>query len=205
MAGLMSDRPGGMAQGGGMPMAQPPESGDGQSNVTPEEQAQYDAFVDQAYRIIYSEQTFQQFMERLRQSAEADPAEALARLTVMVVVRVQESARRNGRQTDPEVVFHAGVEILESLADTADKAGIHTYTPDEIEAASLVAMDMYRTMAGEIGLVDQQAAQRDLAMFEEADRAGQLDKVLPGVAERYGRIGRQAADNQPPSRGLMRR
>lgn len=188
MAGLLSAGEGG---------------GEQASNVTPEEQAQYDEFVNNAYRIFYSEKTFPEFMARMRAAAEQDPVEGLAATTVKVVVRVEESARRNGKDISDDVVFHAGVEIMESLADTAAKAGIHEYDAKEVEAASLRAMDMYRVTAGQMGLIDPEQAKRRFSELQQADKAGQLDNILPKEAiDKYGAIGQKAmAQSENPDEG----
>lgn len=163
---------------------------DGQA--TPEEQAQYEEFVNNAYKIIYSEKTFPQFIGRMRQAAQQDPVEGLSSTVVMVVMRVQESAKRNGKMIDPVIVFHAGVEILESLADTAMKAGIHKYDDKEIEAASLRSMDKYVALASQAGLIDKQRAVSDYQNMIQADKAGKLDELFPGVEEKYKPIGDKA-------------
>jgi hypothetical protein len=80
---------------------------------------------------------------------------------------------------DEGVLYHAGVEILESLADTATAAGIHEYTPEEVEGALYRALDVYREARG--SSVDQAAHEEDLAELIEADQQGQLGAVLPGV------------------------
>jgi hypothetical protein len=181
MAGLLSAAP-------------KPETGGGEGNqASPEEQAQYEEFVNNAYKIIYSPNTFQAFMARLKEASAQDPVEGLAATTVKVVLRVEESARRNGKDIADDVVFHAGVEILESLADTSAKAGIHQFDEKQLEAAALRAMDMYRAAAMEMGLISKEEAKAAFAELQAADKAGQLDKILPKEAiEKYGAIGQQA-------------
>lgn len=176
------------------------------ANVTPEEQQAYNEFVGNAYKILYSEKTFPEFIARLRKAAEQDPVEGLSSVTVMAIIRVQESARRNGKMIDPVVVFHAGSEILAAIADTAAKAGIHEYDEKEIEAASLRAMDKYVAVANEAGLIDKQRAIFDYQSMLQADKEGKLDEMFPGVEEKYATIGDKAlstagAEGEQPMEG----
>ena len=168
----------------GAPTA-PPESredGEGQQpNVSPEEQAAYDRFVDNAYATIYDDKVLPMILKRLAKGAEVDPIASLATVTVQVIDRLEGSATQQGQAIGPDVLMHGGAEILEDLANLSEKAGIHAFTDDELETALYKAMDLYRSMKDEKGEIDQSAADGDFNAVVQADQAGNLDEMIPGI------------------------
>lgn len=199
------------AQQGPDPAAAPPEAqgpvdqGE-QPNVSPEEQAQYDRFIDMAFRLIYDQKSFPSILKRL--TATPDPVEGLAAVVVMVVSRLKDSAKQQGLELSNDVLFHGGTELLEDLADTAAKAGIHQYTAQEMEKALYRALDLYRTMEQREGGSDPRPFQQDWDALVQADQQGRLGDLVPQLAQAGGGQGRtqpqEPSQEPPPSRGLLR-
>jgi hypothetical protein len=152
----------------------------GEGNVSPEEQGQYDQFMDNAYKLIYSDNSLPKVLERIKSSP--NPVEAIAHIAASTVVRLQDSAEKAGSPISPDVMFQGGVEIIEDLADMAGEAGAHDFTDEELESATYQAMDLYQQMASDAGMVDQQAATQDMAALQQADSAGTLEQMVPGLA-----------------------
>jgi len=168
------------------PRNAPPEANIGpQANVTPEEQAEYDQFVNNALLVIYDKTTFPKVLQSLA-SAPNDPATALAQTAVMVVRRLRDSASQKSVELNPDVMFHGGVEVIEDLANVSDKAGIHTFTAKELEGATYAAMDLYRAQDQADGNIDQEKFKQDLAQLKEADDQGRLGELLPGLEGNNG-------------------
>jgi hypothetical protein len=190
------------AMGGAMPstLDAMPEPGGEASNVSPEEQAEYDRFMDRAFRLIYDAKVFPGLLERLR--ATPDPVEGLASVTVMVVTRLQDSARQQGVAISPDVLYHGGLEIMEDLAATAEKARVHAYTDKEMEAALYQALDLYRQTESASGGIDQQAAAQDWDALVQADQQGRLHEALPGIGKGGG-APQPSSEQAPTKRGLM--
>ncbi len=199
--GLLTQQPGaapggapGPVQGAPAPAggAASPAQGDGgeQPNVSPAEQQVYEQFVNNAFSAIYDEKSLPSIIESLK--GDGNPVEGLANTAVGVVVRVQDSAEQAGQALPPEVVFQAGAEILEDLADLAEKAGVHDFTPEELEGATFQAMDLYRELKGGADGAALQGAKEDFNKIVAIDQAGRLDEAVPGLSERYG---------TPPSAG----
>ena len=186
--GSLTQQPGGAPAGAPAPAAGVPAPGQGggedQPNVTPEEQAQYDQFIDNAFSAIYDEKSLPQIIESLK--GNGNPVDGLANTAVAVVTRVEDSAEKAGQALSPDVVFNAGSEILEDLAELASKAGIHEFTPDEVEGALFQAMDLYREMRGRDGGAARPQIVEDFNQIVELDQAGKLDEVAPGLTERFG-------------------
>lgn len=183
--GLLAQQSGSGAPAGPAPGA--PEvlqgAGEEQPNVSPEEQAKYDAFVDNALSAIYDDKSLPQIIESLK--GDGNPVDGLANTAVSVVVRVEDSAEKAGQALSPDVVFNAGVEVIENLADLAEKAGVHEFTQEEIEGATFQAMDIYREMKGRDGGADRPQIVEDFNRVVSLDQAGKLDEVAPGLTERF--------------------
>jgi hypothetical protein len=175
----------------------PEGEGEQPSNVTPEEQAAYERFVDNCYSLVYDKKTIGNVLKSL--DATDDPKMNLANTTVMIVKRVADSARQAGQQVSTDVLMHGGAEVLEDLADLAAKMGLHSYTPDEIEGAVYIAADLYRGMAEADGTLDIEGSKRDMAKAIQADQAGQMDAIIPGASARFGAKKEPAEpEDEPP-------
>jgi len=156
---------------------------DEQPNVSPEEQAQYDEFVGNAYALIYGD-SHESIVERL--SIDEEPIQALAQTVTQVVRRVVESARQAGQELSSDVVFQGGVEVLEDLAATMGKLGIYDFSDEELEQATYVAMDLYRDVEIEAGELDQQAHQEDWQTLQQANETGEFDAVMQDLQAQSG-------------------
>lgn len=181
---------------GGAASAPTGQSDDGQTpNVSPEEQAQYDKFVDNGLALIYDKKTFPAILTNLK--AGPDPVQALAATTVQIVTRLSDSAQEHGEKIDGDVMFHGGLELLQDLATTAERAGIHKFTPQELDAATYRAMDLARQVLTQKGELDPNQLKQQFGQIVQADRAGQLDKVIPGIDQYRPPQGAQSPGNQP--------
>jgi hypothetical protein len=175
----------------------PEGEGEQPSNVSPEEQRQYEMFVDNCYSLIYDKKTIGNVLKSL--DATDDPKMNLANTTVMIVKRVADSARQAGQQVSTDVLMHGGAEVLEDLADLAAKVGLHSYTPEEIEGAVYIAADLYRGMAEADGTLDIEGSKRDMAKAIQADQAGAMDAIIPGASARFGAKKEPAEpEDEPP-------
>lgn len=195
MAGM-----GTMMKGGGMPPANTPGAGgnspqmggdetEEQPNVTPEEQAQYDMAVRNALKIIYPEgeegasPTVSQNVLKGLDSSD-NPIMNLATTAVSLVTGLRDSAKKAGQPISDDVLFHAGVAIIEELAEVAEAAKIHDYSDKDEEHALYLALDMYRTAGEQTGDIDKEALTQQWGQLVEADKQGRVGEVLPGIEER---------------------
>lgn len=177
-----------------------PDSANGEA-ASPEEQAIYDRFVRTVMGVIYPEgpeQVSPQIMQNLQgqfdQRAQAmfaeavppvqpTPTDSLAQTGVLLTIAVESAMERSGQQIPDDVVFHAGAEVMEMLAELAEAAGIIDLSEKELDAVMLRAMDLYRISSPR---VDPEALAAEFGQIVEADRAGQLDKALPGATSFKG-------------------
>ncbi len=187
--GMASSAPSGMPQQG--------MSAEGEQ-ASPEEQQQYDMFVNNAYQMLYDDKVLPGVLKSLQ--GNGDPKEGLANTAAMVVMRVEESAKQNGREISPDVLYHGGTEILESLAETAEAAGLHEYSEDELEGALYRALDIYREMKG--GQLNRDAIQQDFAAIVQADQQGNLTDMLPQLKGMKGGGGERKPQPQGLGKGM---
>jgi hypothetical protein len=193
---------------------QPPQSGqppagavDPEPNVSPEEQGQYDQFVTNAMSIMNDKKGMDKILKAI-ESGES-PVSGLANVVSAIIMRVEDSAKQSGQEISPDVMLHGGAEIMEQAADLAEQAGGHSFTEEELESASYIAMDLYREARG--NKIDQKRAveSMDEIMASEAD--GSLEQQVPGLTA-HGQKNQPPqgqppqggpAQGQPPQKGLM--
>lgn len=171
MAGLMTPEKGGKMQQETM----------GQTNVSPEEQAQYEEFVGNGLNLIYDEKGLQKLVTALESGG--SPIEGLAHTLVGVVSRLEDSAKESGTPINGDVVLHGSVEIMEGLVEMSETAGIHEYSEEDMESAFFMAADMYRKMKQERGDLPEEQLKADFQTILQAENEGRLEEVVPGVTE----------------------
>lgn len=165
------------------PAEQVPDQPAGDQQASPEEQAAYEQFVAHGLLLVYSNpKMFGQVVKMLEGGGE--PQEGLARATALVVARVLSAAEKAQQQIPGDVVFHAGKEIFEDLAELSGRAGIKDYGEDQdaLEGAFFKAADQLRTMLQESGKIDQQAAASDMERLQQMDQSGELQKMFEDLA-----------------------
>jgi hypothetical protein len=164
------------------PMAPAPGEDLGVQQATPEEQEQYDMIVGSAFNMVYDEKMLSQITTVLEGGG--DPKAGLARAASLVLTKVLKSAKQSGQEFDGGVIFHAGTEIFEDLAELSKEAGIHDFTqdPDELEGAYFLALDQLRVDMQEAGMLNTEAAKADFAQLQEMDANGKLEQMLLSLA-----------------------
>ncbi|MEK9722784.1 MAG: hypothetical protein VW405_04780 [Rhodospirillaceae bacterium] len=174
---------------------------DEQSNVSPEEQQQYEAFVKTAIeQVVLNDKVLPALGQRLK--GDGDPIDGLAATTAMVVKRVDQAAREKGSPFSDDVLLHGGAEVMGYIAQLAEDAGIHSYSDEDIETAGYRAMDLYREMSQKDGSIDQQAAAQDFNELIQADKAGKLGQMIPGIEEKAAQMNSRGGDPQQQKQGM---
>jgi hypothetical protein len=180
-------------------------------DASPEEQAQKDQFVGRAMELIYSDKVFPQVVQMLEggasdqpdpetgETAEGDPVQGLAAATTMIVSRVAEVAEQKGAAISPDVLYHAGADILEELAEVSKRGQIKDYSQDHdaLEQAWFTALDMYRNQMQQNGTLDQESAKGGLDQLQKADANGSLERIMRNLAANEG-AGQAGGEELPP-------
>ncbi len=153
---------------------------------TPEQQAAYTELEENCLKVIFPEGDDDAPAATIVQSLKAsdDPVLNLASTVVAVLKGVLDSAARAKHPVDPEIIMPVGVRVLELLGDLMEGAGIHDFNEEELEQAALQATDLFRTQATASGLIDGEAAKAEFGQVVEADKAGTLGQLVPGIGKR---------------------
>lgn len=152
-----------------------------ETNVSPEEQAQYDEWVTNGMKLIYNENTMDQVLQTIE--SDGDPVEGLGNAVAMVTMRLEDSAEKSGREISGDIKLNAATELLEQMADLTNEAGIHDFSEEELEAALYRGLDTYREVRQEQGRLPKEELTEDFAELVEADREGRIDEIVPGLEE----------------------
>lgn len=107
-----------------------------------------------------------------------NPVDNLAVASVLLTMFLDSSAASSGKEIPNDVLYHAGVELVEELGEVAGAAGIHDYSEQELEGAFYRALDLFRIASPR---VDTDALGQEFAEIANADKAGTLDQMLPGI------------------------
>lgn len=173
--------------------------------ASPEQQEVYDQFVAQAMTLMYDQEMLPRLLELL--TGGGDPVDGLAHAAALITARVATSAEQNGVPISGDIVFNAGTEIVNQLADLSDAAQIGNFAEDHdmLEAAYFRALDEFRTLMQGAGRINEQAAQRDLQGLQAMSESGELESTLRALAENDPRMSREdRPDTQgepPPGQG----
>ncbi len=165
---------------------------DGEPNVSPEEQAEYEQFMNNGLSLIYVDgedgaQVQPAILEALRVGGQADPngpnpaIMALANTAVEIVSKLDDSSREAGTPTSDDVLMHGGLAIVEELAEVSEAANIYDYSEEEMTGAYQQAVDMYRDKAIADGRTSKETLEGQFAEINDAEAAGKLGDVLPGL------------------------
>lgn len=187
------------------PMGAPEASAAPQMGATqqasPEEQKQYEQIVGSAFNMIYDKKMLPQITKILEGGG--DPKAGLARAASLVMVKIYSSAKRAGQEFSGEVMFHAGKEVFEDLAELSKEAGIYDYSenPDDLEGAYFLTLDQFRLDMQEAGMLDTEAAKQDFAALQQMDAGGDLEQTLLRLSEDDEKPASPGMDQAPPSGG----
>lgn len=168
------------------------------SNASPEEQAQYEQFVNNALELIYDKtggELRPEILEALKSTEPAPAAEgeeqgqspqpphiiALANTAVMIVSKLDDSSREAGQPASDEVLMEVGKDVVELLVEGAEAAGLRDYTQDDMDGAFITAADMYRSKAVADGRTDEETLKGQWDDLITADQEGRLGEVIPGA------------------------
>lgn len=107
-----------------------------QEQVSEDEQAQYDQFVEKSLRFIHHPETRDHIIDQLNDRSVSVP-ESVGRVAALVARTVAEHAKAQEVELSPDVVFHAGTEIVQELMEVGARAGIFPIEwPEEGEELS---------------------------------------------------------------------
>lgn len=155
----------------------------GEVQASPEEQAVYERFVARAVLAIYDDAAMPQVLEMLKSGD--TPKDGVARAAAVITMRVKDAAEKAGQDVS-EVLMPAGAEIVETLVELSEAAGIGEFSPEDLEGAFYLAVDHFRTMLEGNGQLDKDKAVQDFQAIAQAGQEGQLDDLMGRMASAQG-------------------
>lgn len=108
---------------------------------------------------------------------------ALAQATVTIVGQLDDSAKKAGSPITDDVLQHGSLDVLRELAEIAGAAKIHDYNEQDIMGAYAQAIDIYRPKLIADGRTDESTLKEQFSQLNNADQAGKLGEVLPGMGD----------------------
>jgi hypothetical protein len=171
-------------------------------NVSPDEQKIYDTVLHRAADLIYGDGHVNPEILKSLSAAKnpsptngedsGDPAVnhaaviALADTATAVVQKLDVSSQQQGFHIPDDILYHAGVEVVEMLAEVATVAKIHDYSDEETTGAFYQAIDNYRPIAERMGRTDPEKLKGQFEEILHADQQGHLGELLPGLKTHGG-------------------
>ena len=155
-----------------------------ESNVTPEEQHQYDTVVCKAMEILYDDNRIQMVLEKLKGGAQ-NISKEIGHTAAMVLTSLEQTVAQDDQEISEEILFNAGGEIVSQLVDIAVAAGIVSkeQEQDVAEAAFYEGLRLYGQNMGRDGrLGDDKAA----AAREQMRQAGIEQDATQATGIRQG-------------------
>lgn len=177
------------------------EDDDDEPNVSEEDQIAYEEFVTGGMKLLYEGGKPREGILKMLDDDPTDligalgeqegldaqsfgPIVALGATTAVVVLEV---VRNHPEQAAVEgVLLHGGMAILEDIAELATQAGIHEFTAEEVNNATLFALQFYSAGAEAEGLYDPATAEEDMAELQAADQEGRLFDMVPQLKQFSG-------------------
>lgn len=161
-----------------------------------EEQAMYNLVVSRAIKFMYGQGKNQ--VLKVMGAAET-PAKGVAQAAVMIIRRMVDSAQQQNQQISEDVLYNAGVEIVENLMNLGVHFGVFQFKDDK-EAAQQQdealgwALNYYGNDALQRGEIDQQGAMQQFqqGLASEQQQAA-MNPVSAGVQQAMRGQGSPAA------------
>lgn len=103
------------------------------------------------------------------------PADTVAAVAALLTIMVEGTLGGPGPES---VMMEIGSDLVGNLAEVAEAAGLKDFAAKEMDGVFYRAVDLYRVASP---FVDQEALKAEFGKIVEADKAGQLETVLPGL------------------------
>ena len=112
--------------------------------VSETEQAQYDEFVINGYKLIYESGALVPILNRLHAMTKLGLAiEGLARITTDIVERLVNDLVQSNLKLGDGVAYHGSVELIEELVELAKRHTIYDFDETELETGFFRALEIF--------------------------------------------------------------
>ena len=141
--------------------------------MDPEIQEQVDIFMANGLRMIHSEEVSSNIVNSIVSSQ--DPLASIAKATVSVVNRLEESAAEKGVQLQQEALIAIGNQLMGNIIEMAEIAGVEELTEEERAKAFSLAVSEYLGQAVDSGKITQEQL---VGMGEQAQQTPEGQKIM---------------------------
>lgn len=159
-----------------------------QKQATPEQQKQFDKFIDTAKTLLYSDKFLQIGAKILSEAATI--VDGMARIGASIATRIFMQANKEGAMIEAIVLVEGGRVIMQEIGDFTKALG-HEITEDDMMDAYLMGAEMVRKTLDDAGMLNPEDMEKDIAMAKEyftEDDFNQvferMDKTKQAVVER---------------------
>lgn len=145
--------------------------------------AQVDAFMDTALRVIYGGKTKQgelsDTVSQMLREVPEDPVRGLANASVQIASTVVNAAQDQGQQLDGAGVVLPGTwAISNELAEIARTEGIYDYSDEELQQSINASSEMLMDMTAQSGIWNEQEMQGGMDELMAANQDGGLQAIM---------------------------
>lgn len=109
------------------------------NQATPEQQADYQKFVENGMELVYADKGLKALVTSM--DGNGAPVDGLANTMAAVTMRLTDSAKKAGKPVSPLVALYGAGELLEQLAAFSEDSGGHSYTDDELKQVAQMMVD----------------------------------------------------------------
>lgn len=112
-----------------------------QGQATPKNQEQFDIFIANGVNIIHEQKTTDAILNQIQKNP--DPVDAIAKATLMVITRLEESAIANGIKVEDSVKIAGANQLMGEIINITESSGMEPLVEEQRYQAFSLAISMY--------------------------------------------------------------
>ena len=112
-----------------------------QGQATPQNQEQFDIFIANGVNIIHEQKTTDAILNQIQKNP--DPVDAIAKATLMVINRLEDSALSNGVKVEDSVKIAGANQLMGEIINLTESAGMKPLVDEQKYQAFSLAVSMY--------------------------------------------------------------
>lgn len=166
-----------------------------QQQVDPKSQDQFDIFVANGINIIHEQATADAIINQVKSNP--DPIDAIAKATLDVVVRLEESAASNGIQLEDSVKIAGANQLMGEIINLTEVSGGNKLADEQKYQAFSLAVSMYLDGAIKSGKMTKEQL---VQMGQEAQQTPEGQQIAQQMQQGQQPV-QQGGGQQPVMQG----
>lgn len=173
----------GLAQQPARPTLPPQQGIPSQQGQMSEDALQRDKeqIVDKGTILLHSPETRDQVMQMI---SSGDPVDGVAKASVMTIQRLDEVARKAGKETSDTAKLAASIELMEQIIEIGETAKVFKFSDEQRKYAMALGIQNYMKAEIQAGRIDPQELAKGMNSEIEAlpeDQKGKIDTEMKGM------------------------